>query len=202
MLAPDLVNPAADHVELRLVKVVLLRRLLHRAAQFRQLFPQLIHLGAELGMWGLHPASLRAATAALKPTRHLSLVTRHSPEMSLLSANVRRSAAEATLTLPFRVPPQEWFTLRQAGAVLGLAESTVEKLYDQGLLTGHSHNAGRGERSHKRVLRAALLAYAIRTADYTDDSLADAFEACLDHLPAATLLRIAARSHRLAQEKL
>jgi len=118
-----------------------------------------------------------------------------------LSASVRKSAADATLALPFRVPPQEWFTLRQAGAVLGLAESTVEKLYDAGQLTGHSHNAGDGLRKHKRVLRGALIAYAMRTADYDDESLADCYVAALAHLPAPTLLRIAETARRLSAEQ-
>lgn len=118
-----------------------------------------------------------------------------------LSASVRKSAADATLALPFRVPPQDWFSLRQAGGVLGLAESTVEKLYDGGHLTGHSHNAGDGLRKHKRIMRGVLIAYAIRTADYTDESLADAYLAALAHLPAPTLLRIAETARRLAAEK-
>lgn len=118
-----------------------------------------------------------------------------------LAAPVRHAAARDTLALPFRVPLQDWFTLRQAGAVLGLSESTAEKLYDAGQLTGHSHNAGRGERAHKRVLRTSLIAYAIRTADYADESLADALVACLPHLPADTLLRVAEHARRLAHEK-
>jgi len=93
---------------------------------------------------------------------------------AVLSAPVRRAAEKATLELPFKIPAREWFSLRGAGEVLGLSESTVEKLYDRGQLTGHSHNAGRGERVHKRVLRVSLLAYALRTADYKDnDSLVD-----------------------------
>lgn len=118
-----------------------------------------------------------------------------------IPAPVRRSAAEATLSLPFKVPQQEWFTLRRAGEVLGLAESTIEKLYDGGALTGHSHNAASGERQHKRVLRCALIAYAIRTADYTDESLADALVSCLPHLPPTTLLRISEHARRLATQQ-
>lgn len=114
------------------------------------------------------------------------------------SIQLRKAAERDTLTLPFRVPPKEWFTLRESGAVLGLAESTAEKLYDQGALTGHSHNAGKGLRDHKRVLRISLIAYAIRTADYTDESLADALVACLRHLPPATLLRLAEEARKRA----
>lgn len=106
-------------------------------------------------------------------------------------ASLRRRAAEQTLALPFRVPPQEWFTLQKAGDVLGLAESTAEKLYDRGDLTGHSHNAGKGLRDHKRVLRVSLIAYAVRTADYTDESLGDSLIAACHHLPASTKERLA-----------
>lgn len=121
--------------------------------------------------------------------------------MPALAANVRKAAAEQTLALPFRVPPQDWFTCRSAGAVMGLAESTVEKLYDRGEFAGHGHNAGEGVRTHKRITRASLIAYMVRTADYTDESLADAFVACLAHLPPATLLRVAATATRLASEQ-
>lgn len=120
--------------------------------------------------------------------------------MPAVAANVRRAAAQDTLELPFRVPPQDWFTLRQAGAVLGLAESTVEKLYDRGELTGHSHNAGRGEREHKRILRSSLLAYALRTADYDDASLDEAFVNALRPLSAARLLALADRLRRQAAQ--
>lgn len=116
--------------------------------------------------------------------------------MPLVTANTRRAAAEKTLTLPFRVPPQDWFTCRQAGAVMGLAESTVEKLYDNGEFAGHGHNAGDGLRSHKRITRTSLIAYMIRTADYDDDSFGDCIVACLAHLPPATLLRIAEEARR------
>lgn len=122
--------------------------------------------------------------------------------MPVLTANVRRAAAEQTLELPFRVPPQEWFTLRQAGAVLGLAESTVEKLYDKGALTGHSHNAGDDQRKHKRVLRVSLIAYAVKTADYHDEGLADLLIGCLRHLSRDLLLRISAAAlHYAAGEE-
>lgn len=118
-----------------------------------------------------------------------------------LPATEPSAPAKTKIDLPFRIPPQEWFTLRQAGEALGLAESTVEKLYGRGELTGHSHNAGAGLRKHKRVLRASLIAYAIRTGNYTDASLADALSGCLRNLPAATLLRIASEAQRLAQDK-
>jgi hypothetical protein len=118
-----------------------------------------------------------------------------------LPAPIRYAAERATLELPFRIPNKDWFTLREAGAVLGLSESTAEVLYDRGELTGHSHNAATGQRKAKRVLRVALVAYAIRTADYTDESLTDALLGCLPHLPAPALLRLAIEARRSAFEK-
>lgn len=112
--------------------------------------------------------------------------------------NLRKYAAEQTLELPFRIPAQEWFTLRQAGQALGLSETTIEKLYDRGELTGHSHNAGAGERLHKRVLRSTLIAYALRTADYDDASLDQALVSSLTALSPERLLRIADQLRRLA----
>lgn len=121
--------------------------------------------------------------------------------MRNVPAKVREAAAANTLTLPFSIPPKEWFTLRETGALLGLAESTVEKLYDKKELTGHSHNAGAGERQHKRVLRVSLIAYLQRTADYTDESILDAFIAALGCLPPASLLRVAQQANALAFTK-
>jgi hypothetical protein len=118
-----------------------------------------------------------------------------------LPATVRRAAEQATMELPFRVPHKEWFSQREAGAVLGLSESAVEKLYDSGALTGHSHNAAKGERYAKRILRVSLIAYAIRTADYTEESLTDALLGCLPHLPAPALLRISIEARKRAFEK-
>lgn len=120
--------------------------------------------------------------------------------MSTVPASIRRAGERDTLALPFRIPLKEFFGLKEAGAVMGLSESMVEKLYDQGHITGHSHNAGAGHRKHKRVLRVALVAYAIRTADYTDDSLTQALEACLPHLPTVVLLAIAARCRDLVAQ--
>lgn len=118
--------------------------------------------------------------------------------MRSLPANARKQAAEETLMLPFRVPPQEWFTLQQAAGVMGVGESTAERLYEKNELTGHSHNAGDGERKHKRVMRAALIAYMIKTADYTDESFCDLYCSALPYLPAKTLLEIARIANRLA----
>lgn len=101
-------------------------------------------------------------------------------------------------SIPFPLPAGQWFTFQKAGEVLGLSESYIEKLYDLGSLTGHSHNAGRGQRMHRRILRLSLVAYAISTADYGDESLGDEILLALPHLPKSTLQRVIGEARRLA----
>ncbi len=112
-----------------------------------------------------------------------------------------RASSPGQLHLPFRIPPKDWFGPREAGAVLGLSERTVEELYDRGAISGHRHNAAGGKRMTKRIPRVWIVAYALRTADYDDQSLGDALLATLPQLPAATLLRLADQARRLAAEK-
>jgi len=122
--------------------------------------------------------------------------------MPALSAATRKRAEQATLELPFRVPPQDWFTLQQAARAIGLGESATEKLYDQGQLTGHSHNAGSGLRDHKRVLRVSLVAYLLRTADYEDThSLVDSLLSSFRHCPLSILELLAAGIAKLIEAK-
>lgn len=102
------------------------------------------------------------------------------------------------LHLPFRIPAKEWFGPREAGAVLGLSERMIENLYAQGSLSGHSHNAAGGARMTTRIPRAWLAAYAIRTADYDDGALLEAFLDALRHLPRESLERVAAEARRLS----
>lgn len=113
----------------------------------------------------------------------------------------KRASSLGQLHLPFRIPAKEWFGPREAGAVLGLSERTIEELYERGDLSGHRHNAGAGKRMTKRIPRAWVVAYAIQTADYDDESLAEALLATLPHLPATTLLRLAERARHLAADK-
>ena len=110
--------------------------------------------------------------------------------MSPATASTRRAAAAATLHLPFRVPAKEFFSLKEAAALMELSDSFVEKLYDKGVLSGHSHNAGHGKRDTKRILRPYLVAYMIRTADYCDDTLVEALTTCLRGLSAPQLAEL------------
>lgn len=100
-------------------------------------------------------------------------------------------ADDQTLHLPFAIPAKEWFAPREAAGLLGLSERTILDLYDQGQLSGHHHNAGAGRRDTKRIHRAWLVAYAVRTADYEDASLIEALAACAPRLSPAACLRLA-----------
>ncbi len=53
--------------------------------------------------------------------------------MPALAATIRRSAARATLELPFSVPAKDWFTLREVAAELGISESWAHRLEQDGL---------------------------------------------------------------------
>jgi hypothetical protein len=103
-----------------------------------------------------------------------------APALPRLPAAPSRAAARATLELPFRIPAKEMFSLKEAAAVLGTSESFAEKLFDAGReLSGHEYNAGAGLRMTKRIPRAWLVAYMLRTAKYDNDALVDALVAAL-----------------------
>lgn len=119
-----------------------------------------------------------------------------------LPAPIRQSAAKATLELPFRIPAKEWFSLKEVATLSGMSESYVEKKFDEGkILSGHVHNGGTGARETKRIPRSWFIGWMIKTAEYNDASLGDAFVSCLKNLPEPTLLRISAASTRFAMEK-
>lgn len=122
--------------------------------------------------------------------------------MPALGTMLRRAAAGETLALPFSIPSKESFTFRELADLSGMSESYVEKKFDEGTqLSGHVHNGGKGERMSKRVPRAWAICWLIATAQYDDESLADAFVAALRRLPVATLERIARAATELATAK-
>jgi hypothetical protein len=108
---------------------------------------------------------------------------------------------DQSLHLPFKIPDKEWFGPDEAGAVLGLSGRFIEKLYDAGLLSGHRHNgqgAEAGKRMTKKIPRAWLITYALRTADYDDPMLIEAFIACAGRLSPAARLKIGTAFTRAA----
>lgn len=118
-----------------------------------------------------------------------------------ISSNIRKAAERETLTLPFRVPPQETFTIAQLSALCGMKSTFVEEQFDAGkTLAGFEFCGGAGLRHSKRIPRAWAVAFLVRHATWTDESLTDAYVACLAHLPAEALLRIQQTTTRLLAE--
>lgn len=107
--------------------------------------------------------------------------------------------ADNSLHLPFAIPAKEWFSPREAAAVIGVSERFIEKLYDEGRqLAGHSHNGGTGARMTKRIPRTWILSYLLRTATYDDASLIDALCAAAPRLTPTACLQIAERFRKAA----
>ena len=120
--------------------------------------------------------------------------------MSPSTASTRRAAAAATLHLPFRVPAKEMIPIKEVAAITGLSISAVEKLYELGQFTGHSHNGGSGLRDTKRILRVSFVAYMMRTADYTDEAIFESYIGCLHNLSEQQLAGIrTAIAHELTR---
>lgn len=115
---------------------------------------------------------------------------------------MRAHTTPGQLHLPFAIPAKEWFSPGEAGRLLGLSSRMIEKLYDEGTqLAGHSHNAGTGQRMTKRIPRAWLVAYAVKTATYDDQSLTEALLTSIAHLPPPTLLKLADAARRAASDQ-
>jgi hypothetical protein len=122
-------------------------------------------------------------------------------------AAVRQAAAKATLTLPFAIPAKDHLTIAEAATACGMGSTFIEEKFDKaeaegrGDLAGHKHNAGQGKRHSKRIPRIFVVAYMIKTATYTDESLLDCLIGCIRHLPRESLLRLADAARRFAGEK-
>lgn len=100
-------------------------------------------------------------------------------------------ADDKTLHLPFAIPAKEWFTPAEAARLLGLSERTIENLYIQRQLSGHRHNAAGGKRPTFRIPRVWIVAYMVRTADYDDPALFEAFAACAPRFSPVVCLQLA-----------
>lgn len=81
------------------------------------------------------------------------------------------------LSFDYLLGSREWYAVRDAARILQLSERMVLKLWDDGQLSGHAHNAGdpqarksgpegRGPRETIRIRRAFLAAYLVKTARY------------------------------------
>lgn len=108
-----------------------------------------------------------------------------------VGAPVRKAAARATLTLPFSVPPQNTFLVRELAALCGMKDTFIEEQFDAGKkLSGFGFNGGAGKRDSKRIPRAWAIAFLCEHARWEDDTLADAYCAALRHFSREQLLRV------------
>lgn len=125
-----------------------------------------------------------------------------------LTASVRREAAKATLTLPFRIPPnRNSLSIQETATALDMSTRFVEDLFDKadddgkGDLAGHKHNGSSGARNTKRIPVIFVAAYLIKTATYSDESLLDCLISSIENLPAESLLRLASAARSSAEKK-
>jgi hypothetical protein len=68
----------------------------------------------------------------------------------------------------FAVPMKTWFTLPEVAEVIGMKETFVRELIDNGGLDAHAHNSRiidskEDFRRHHRIHRSAVTAYLLRT---------------------------------------
>jgi len=74
---------------------------------------------------------------------------------------------------------RQFWSLKSAAGLLGLSDSFLEKLWDQGQIAGHEFNAGRGERLTKRIPRAFVVALLVRSANYSSEAKLQTYMSCL-----------------------
>ncbi|MDD2763464.1 MAG: hypothetical protein PHE83_05760 [Opitutaceae bacterium] len=86
---------------------------------------------------------------------------------------------------------RQFWSLKAAAGLLHLSDSFIEKLWDQGQVSGHEFNAGRGERLTKRITRAFLGALLVRSARYTAEAKLQTFCSCLREFDREELQQIA-----------
>ncbi len=75
--------------------------------------------------------------------------------------------AARQLSFNYLLGNQEWFTIQETAKIIGMSVRFVENLFDEGeQLSGHEHNGGNGHRNTKKIPRAWIEAYLVKTAAY------------------------------------
>ena len=112
-------------------------------------------------------------------------------------------AEDGAARFDFLMPAnRQWFRLREVADLIGMGETFVEKLYDEGTqLTGHEYNAGTGQRMTKRIPRAFVIALLLKTARYDGDAKLQMFLSCLNEFSPDRLRQIATAANCLCQSK-
>lgn len=70
------------------------------------------------------------------------------------------------LSFDYMLGTRRQFRINEVAAIIGMSARFAEDLFDAGQLSGHEHNAGKGLRKSKTVLREWIQAYLLKTAKY------------------------------------
>lgn len=105
----------------------------------------------------------------------------------------------------FAVPAKTWFTLPEVAEVIGMKETFVRELIDNGGLDAHAHNSRiidskEDFRRHHRIHRSAILAYLLRTRTTEPADEIARFLAYIDTLGPVALTLAAERITRRRQK--
>ena len=125
-----------------------------------------------------------------------------SHSMAEVRNDRRAQIAEGAQRFAYLLPAtKQWFLLGEVAAVIGMSESFVEALYDQGRICGHEFNAGTGQRMAKRIPRAFVVALLTKSARYESEAKLQAFLGCLCEFSPDQLRQLATAANCLAGRK-
>jgi len=122
--------------------------------------------------------------------------------MNSTEAKFNRQSAGTAPEFNWLVPSKQWFTLGEIAKIINRSESFVAALYQEGrLLSGHSYNAGTGQRKTKRVPRCFFISMLVKTAEYDAETKLQAFLTCLHEFSTDQLRQIATAANCLCARK-
>lgn len=127
-------------------------------------------------------ALLSAPVAFPKMTTRSSIVA--------LPPAVRKAAERATLQFDWLLGDRQFWSLKSAAGLLHVSDSFLEKLWDQGQISGHEFNGGRGERNLKRIPRSFLVALLAASARYSSEEKVEGYLSCLRSFSAEELQKV------------
>jgi len=99
----------------------------------------------------------------------MSAVLQMPPQSASRKVTTRSSIANGQLQFDWLLGDRQFWSLKSAAGLLGVSDSFLEKLWDQGQISGHEYNGGAGERHTKRIPRAFLVVLLVGSARYTSE---------------------------------
>jgi hypothetical protein len=139
-------------------------------------------------------ASAAGGLLPMSPIAAPAVASKNDP-----GARAEDGAARFDFLMPVN---RQWFRLREAAELIGMGETFIEKLFDEGIqLSGHEYNAGTGRRMTKRIPRAFVIALLLKSARYDGDVKLQMFLSCLNEFGPDRLRQIATAANGLCQQK-